>query len=60
MRVEIQKLQSTLPQVVVGTPGRVFDMLSREIICKFGTLLTFGISTLRVSREEATFVHTVA
>ncbi|CAF92348.1 unnamed protein product, partial [Tetraodon nigroviridis] len=32
VRTDIQTLQSVVPQVVVGTPGRVFDMLSRQCL----------------------------
>lgn len=34
IRNEVQKLQAEAPHIVVGTPGRVFDMLSRKNICK--------------------------
>ncbi|KAI3375910.1 hypothetical protein L3Q82_004168 [Scortum barcoo] len=30
IRSEVQKLQAESPHIVVGTPGRVFDMLSRK------------------------------
>ncbi|XP_054608997.1 eukaryotic initiation factor 4A-I-like [Dunckerocampus dactyliophorus] len=30
IRNEVQKLQAEAPHIVVGTPGRVFDMLSRK------------------------------
>ncbi|KAK5848640.1 hypothetical protein PBY51_006236 [Eleginops maclovinus] len=30
IRSEVQKLQAEAPHIVVGTPGRVFDMLSRK------------------------------
>ncbi|XP_039602208.1 eukaryotic initiation factor 4A-II-like [Polypterus senegalus] len=32
VRTEMQKLQAEAPHVVVGTPGRVFDMLNRRYI----------------------------
>ncbi|TKS92531.1 Eukaryotic initiation factor 4A-II [Collichthys lucidus] len=32
IRSEVQKLQAEAPHIVVGTPGRVFDMLSRRNI----------------------------
>uniref|UniRef100_A0A8C7ZTV5 RNA helicase n=1 Tax=Oryzias sinensis TaxID=183150 RepID=A0A8C7ZTV5_9TELE len=32
IRNEVQKLQAEAPHIVVGTPGRVFDMLSRKNI----------------------------
>lgn len=35
IRSEVQKLQAEAPHIVVGTPGRVFDMLTRKNICKF-------------------------
>ncbi|KAF7643305.1 hypothetical protein LDENG_00241970 [Lucifuga dentata] len=33
VRNEVTKLQSEAPHIVVGTPGRVFDMLSRKYLC---------------------------
>ncbi|KPP61671.1 eukaryotic initiation factor 4A-I-like [Scleropages formosus] len=32
VRNEVQKLQAEAPHIVVGTPGRVFDMLSRKFL----------------------------
>ncbi|XP_061620004.1 eukaryotic initiation factor 4A-I-like [Phyllopteryx taeniolatus] len=32
IRIDVQKLQGECPHIVVGTPGRVFDMLSRRSI----------------------------
>lgn len=32
MKVEIQRLQSDPQQIIVGTPGRVFDMITRKVI----------------------------
>ena len=40
VRNEMQKLQAEAPHIVVGTPGRVFDMLNRRYLCKYG----FGFS----------------
>lgn len=34
IRSEVQKLQAEAPHIVVGTPGRVFDMLTRKNLCK--------------------------
>lgn len=34
VRSEAQKLHENVPHIVVGTPGRVFDMLSRRNLCK--------------------------
>lgn len=34
IRSEVNKLQAETPHIVVGTPGRVFDMLTRKILCK--------------------------
>lgn len=34
VRNEMQKLQAEAPHIVVGTPGRVFDMLNRRFLCK--------------------------
>lgn len=35
LRNEISKLQAEAPHIVVGTPGRVFDMLTRGHLCKY-------------------------
>ena len=35
VRNEMQKLQAEAPHMVVGTPGRVFDMLNRRYLCKY-------------------------
>uniref|UniRef100_A0A2I2YJN4 ATP-dependent RNA helicase n=1 Tax=Gorilla gorilla gorilla TaxID=9595 RepID=A0A2I2YJN4_GORGO len=32
VRIEMQKLQAEAPHIVVGTPGRVFDMLNRRYL----------------------------
>uniref|UniRef100_A0A803SS65 ATP-dependent RNA helicase n=1 Tax=Anolis carolinensis TaxID=28377 RepID=A0A803SS65_ANOCA len=34
VRAEVQKLQMEAPHIIVGTPGRVFDMLNRRYLCK--------------------------
>lgn len=36
VRNEMQKLQAEAPHIVVGTPGRVFDMLNRRYLCEYG------------------------
>lgn len=35
VRSEMQKLNAEAPNIVVGTPGRVFDMLNRGYICEY-------------------------
>lgn len=35
LRTEIQKFMVEAPHIVVGTPGRVFDMLNRGHLCKY-------------------------
>lgn len=35
VRNDVQKLQADVPHIVVGTPGRVFDMLNRRYLCKY-------------------------
>ncbi|XP_010011424.1 PREDICTED: ATP-dependent RNA helicase mss116, mitochondrial-like [Nestor notabilis] len=32
VRAEVQKLQMEAPHIIVGTPGRVFDMLNRRYL----------------------------
>lgn len=34
VRNEVQKLQAEAPHIVVGTPGRVYDMLNRKFLCE--------------------------
>lgn len=34
VRSEINKLSAGAPHIVVGTPGRVYDMLSRGHLCE--------------------------
>ena len=31
MKTEIQRLQAEPQQIIVGTPGRVFDMITRKV-----------------------------
>lgn len=57
VRNEMQKLQAEAPHIVVGTPGRVFDMLNRRYLCKYCCLLNIlylllqiNSSTLRIWR----------
>lgn len=35
VRSEIHKLSAGAPHIVVGTPGRVYDMLSRGHLCEY-------------------------
>lgn len=42
VRNEMQKLQAEAPHIVVGTPGRVFDMLNRRYLCKYETHCAFA------------------
>lgn len=35
VRAEVQKLQMEAPHIIVGTPGRVFDMLNRRYLCEY-------------------------
>lgn len=42
IRCEVQKLLAEAPHIVVGTPGRVFDMLTRRNICKSSCILNFA------------------
>ena len=32
---EMKKLEAEAPHIVVGTPGRVFDMMNRRYLCEF-------------------------
>lgn len=43
LRSEIQKLQAEAPHIVVGTPGRVYDMLNRRHLCKSRMLSSSGM-----------------
>jgi translation initiation factor 4A len=46
VRAEVQKLQMEAPHIIVGTPGRVFDMLNRRYLCEYCFLVPW-----------VTFVH---
>lgn len=35
MRNEIAKFQAEAPHIVVGTPGRVYDMINRGHLCRY-------------------------
>ncbi|XP_041697561.1 eukaryotic initiation factor 4A-II isoform X1 [Coregonus clupeaformis] len=43
VRNEMQKLTAEAPHIVVGTPGRVFDMLNRRYLCKYSSVLVYFI-----------------
>lgn len=49
LRSEIQKLQAEAPHIVVGTPGRVYDMLNRRHLCKY----------CRSGQQESSFVKII-
>lgn len=52
VRAEVQKLQMEAPHIIVGTPGRVFDMLNRRYLCK---CLCWGSEwPLKVEKESST------
>lgn len=64
VRADMMKLQATSPQIVVGTPGRVFDMMQRKAVRKFhtGQLWRGGgssVAMFHVWRERADLVHDV-
>ena len=42
VRAEVQKLQMEAPHIIVGTPGRVFDMLNRRYLCEYRNTLVLG------------------
>lgn len=39
VRAEVQKLQMEAPHIIVGTPGRVFDMLNRRYLCEYYSVI---------------------
>lgn len=41
VRHEMHILENQVPHVVVGTPGRVFDMINRRALGKFELVLSF-------------------
>ena len=51
VREDIHKLQSSTVHVVVGTPGRVHDMINRRALGEFGNLKVDLYSQLSVSRS---------
>lgn len=46
---DMQKLQASPPQIIVGTPGRVFDMLKRKVLRKFH-ISGKGVQCCHISR----------
>lgn len=54
VRADMMKLQSLSPQIIVGTPGRVLDMLKRGAIRKFH--IYQHCQRASVWRERADFV----
>uniref|UniRef100_A0A8C9T5F7 RNA helicase n=1 Tax=Scleropages formosus TaxID=113540 RepID=A0A8C9T5F7_SCLFO len=63
VRNEVQKLQAEAPHIVVGTPGRVFDMLSRKLTGPFwgfsGSCFSFVCLPLQVVLLSATMPQDV-
>lgn len=45
VRAEVQKLQMEAPHIIVGTPGRVFDMLNRRYLCEYHDFLFLWITS---------------
>lgn len=56
VRNEVQKLQAEAPNIVVGTPGRVFDMLTRRNLCKS----SYEIILTNAVRRVTYFIETVS
>lgn len=52
VRNEMQKLQAEAPHIVVGTPGRVFDMLNRRYLCKYDLILLLIIFQYKFHMQE--------
>lgn len=52
VRNEMQKLQAEAPHIVVGTPGRVFDMLNRRYLCKYDLILLLIIFQYEFHMQE--------
>lgn len=50
VRAEVQKLQMEAPHIIVGTPGRVFDMLNRRYLCKYYFTVVGWLSQVSVLR----------
>lgn len=46
VRAEVQKLQMEAPHIIVGTPGRVFDMLNRRYLCEYLNFLVLWVTSL--------------
>ncbi|NXF87833.1 IF4A1 factor, partial [Eubucco bourcierii] len=53
VRAEVQKLQLEAPHIIVGTPGRVFDMLNRRYLCELAPGGTLGAPTRALHRRRA-------
>lgn len=54
LRNEIQKLQAEAPHIVVGTPGRVFDMLTRGHLCKYHVQQKIIFAAIHFASESMT------
>lgn len=56
VRSEINKLSAGAPHIVVGTPGRVFDMLSRGHLCEYSNwwppVLLHQFSNLKLTDSD--------
>lgn len=46
VRAEVQKLQMEAPHIIVGTPGRVFDMLNRRYLCECICFLVLWVTSI--------------
>ena len=45
VRAEVQKLQMEAPHIIVGTPGRVFDMLNQRYLCECISFLVLWVTS---------------
>ncbi|XP_015683117.1 eukaryotic initiation factor 4A-I [Protobothrops mucrosquamatus] len=61
VRAEVQKLQMEAPHIIVGTPGRVFDMLNRRYLCEYipGAPSEWKLDTLCDLYETLTITQAV-
>lgn len=59
VRAEVQKLQMEAPHIIVGTPGRVFDMLNRRYLCEYLRVLVLWVTSLFYMLSQSFHLTTI-
>lgn len=55
VREDIHRLQAGV-NIVVGTPGRVYDMISRRALSKLQRTVNFNIEYVKVSLDSLIYI----